>query len=201
MSATIKASKDKESPGSKELREIKARVEIRKEKERARKAEEALEDEEDAQKKPKVKKTLGLGPQKQKDTSKIPEKTSKEGDPKKQRPLDLQQGKQAVRPKKKKVNSHVDTSKKSFRVQDDIQKTVVTKSQADEVSLSDEDASDSSEEGVHTSDSESVDSSRTSGSEEQTSLKKSRASNSNVMLLKSTDLLDKTSDVAKIEAF
>ena len=189
-----------ESPGSKELRRIQ---EVRRRK-RAREADEDLEDEkeeEEARKKLEKKKTLGLANPKKK-IKKASGKTSKEGDPKKnpKSQQESQQEKPSPEPKKIRVDSRVD--KESFkRVRDAIAKTVVTDSQVDDVPPPGAHASDGSEEGAHTSDSESVDSSLTSGSEEQTSLKKHRSSNSQVMLLKSHDLLDKTSDVSKIETF
>ena len=188
-----------ESPGSKELRRIQ---DVRRRK-RVREAEEALEEEEEARRKLEEQKTLGLANPKKK-IKKASGKTSKEGDPKKnpKSQQESQQEKPSPEPKKIRVDSRVEPSKESFkRVRDAIDKTVVTDSQVDDVSPPDAYASDGSEEGAHTSDSESVDSSLTSGSEEQTSLKKHRSSNSQVMLLKAHDLLDKTSDVSKIENF
>ena len=182
-----------ESPGSKELRRIQ---DVRRRK-RVREAEEALEEEEEARRKLEEQKTLGLANPKKK-IKKASGKTSKEGDPKKN--PKSQQEKPLPEPKKIRVDSRVD--KESFkRVRDAIAKTVVTDSQVDDVPPPGAHASDGSEEGAHTSDSESVDSSLTSGSEEQTSLKKLRSSNSQVVLLKAQDLLDKTSDVSKIENF
>ena len=195
MPPTIKTSTL--SPGTQEHLEAKHRAKIFIEKKRAREETWKREDEEDAVKK------LGLANSKKK-IKKASGKTSKEGDPKKnpKSQQEAQQEKPSPIPKKIRVDSRVDPSKESFkRVRDAIVETVVTDSQVDDVPPPDAHASDGSEEGAHTSDSESVDSSLTAGSEEQTSLKKHRSSNSQVMLLKAHDLLDKTSDVSKIETF
>ena len=83
-----------------------------------------------------------------------------------------------------------------------IERTEVTVSPTGDVSPSNAHAFEGSGEEGHTSDSRSVDSSHMLGKEEQTSGEKNlHPSTSNVVLMKSNDLLSTTTDMTKIESF